>query len=93
MSNLFWVHAGQLFTPLLDRCGVSGAMRACIIDTARQLGITVAEQRVLPAELLAADEVFVCNSLAGIWPVRQLDGRIWQAWPLTVRLQQALPPA
>ncbi|WP_147692634.1 aminodeoxychorismate lyase [Vogesella mureinivorans] len=93
MSNLFWVHAGQLFTPPLDRCGVSGAMRACIIDTARQLGITVAEQRVLPAELLAVDEVFVCNSLAGIWPVRQLDARTWQAWPLAARLQQHLPAA
>lgn len=91
MSNLFWVRDGQLYTPKLDRCGVSGAQRACIIDTARQLGIDVTEQRLQPAELLAADEAFVCNSLAGIWPLRQLDGNTWQAWPLTARLQQALP--
>jgi len=91
MSNLFWVRDGQLYTPKLDRCGVSGAQRACIIDTARQLGIDVTEQRLQPAELLAADEAFVCNSLAGIWPLRQLDGHTWQAWPLTARLQQALP--
>lgn len=91
MSNLFWVRDGQLYTPPLDRCGVSGAMRACIIDTACQLGIDVTEQRLLPAQLLAADEAFVCNSLAGIWPLRQLGERVWLAWPLAARLQQALP--
>lgn len=90
MSNLFWVRDGQLYTPPLDRCGVSGAIRACVIDTARQLGVVVSEQRLQPAELLEADEAFVCNSLAGIWPLRQLDGHSWRAWPLTARLQQAL---
>ena len=70
---------------------MSGALRACVIDTAAQLGSKVTERRLLPAELLAADEAFVCNSLAGIWPLRQLDGHTWQAWPLTARLQQALP--
>lgn len=90
MSNLFIVQAGQLFTPLLDRCGVSGAMRACVLAAARELGLSVQEMRLSVAQVLAADELFVCNSLAGIWPVRQLDGQPFAIGPLTVRLQQHL---
>jgi len=90
MSNLFIVRAGELITPLLDRCGVSGAMRACVIDTASNLGLHVREVRLSPDEVLAADEAFVCNSLAGIWPLRQLETRQWQPGALTRRLQQLL---
>ncbi|WP_174874937.1 aminodeoxychorismate lyase [Vogesella oryzae] len=90
MSNLFIVRGGELLTPPLDRCGVSGAMRASVLDAAANLGITAGEARLLPDEVLAADEVFVCNSLAGIWPLRQLGSRQWQDWPLTRHLQLAL---
>ena len=90
MSNLFIVRAGELITPLLDRCGVSGAMRACVIDTAANLGLLVREARLSPDEVMAADEAFVCNSLAGIWPLRQLAERQWQPGALTRRLQQLI---
>ncbi|MDC7699710.1 aminodeoxychorismate lyase [Vogesella indigofera] len=90
MSNLFIVRAGELITPLLDRCGVSGAMRACVIDTAANLGLHVREVRLSPDEVMAADEAFVCNSLAGIWPLRQLAERQWQPGALTRRLQQLI---
>ncbi|SCK19601.1 aminodeoxychorismate lyase [Vogesella sp. LIG4] len=90
MSNLFIVRGGELLTPPLDRCGVSGAMRACVLQLAANLGIAVREARLLPDDVLTADEAFICNSLAGIWPLRQLEQRQWQAWPLTRRLQQAL---
>lgn len=90
MSNLFIVRAGELITPLLDRCGVSGAMRACVIDTAANLGLQVRETRLSPDEVMAADEAFVCNSLAGIWPLRQLATRQWQPGALTRRLQQLI---
>ena len=89
MSNLFIVRGGELITPPLDRCGVSGAMRACVLQLAANLGIAVREARLLPDEVLAADEAFICNSLASIWPLRQLETRQWQGWPLTWRLQQA----
>ena len=90
MSNLFIVHAGELLTPPLDRCGVSGAMRACVLDAAANLGIPVREGRLQPGDVLAADEAFVCNSLAGIWPLRQLGSRQWHDWPLARHLQLAL---
>jgi 4-amino-4-deoxychorismate lyase len=37
--------------------------------------------------LLGADEVFVCNSLYGVWPVRALAAHDWPVGPLTRKLQ------
>jgi 4-amino-4-deoxychorismate lyase len=37
--------------------------------------------------LLQADEVFLCNSLYGIWPVRALQRHQWSVGPLTRKLQ------
>ena len=36
------------------------------------------------AELATADEVFLCNSQFGIWPVRALDEHVWPVGELTV---------
>ena len=35
-----------------------------------------------------ADEVFVCNSVYGIWPVRAFASLNWSAGPLTRKLQR-----
>jgi len=34
-----------------------------------------------------ADEVFVCNSVYGIWPVRGVAALNWSPGPLTRKLQ------
>lgn len=73
MSNLFAVEGGGLRTPLLDRCGVSGVMRGWIIETCRQCGIPVREERLSREDLLRADGVFFCNVLIRVWPVRRLE--------------------
>lgn len=90
-SNLFWIAAGRLHTPSLERCGVAGLMRDKILRSAAQGHI---ETRLQPADwagLLAADEVFVCNSLIGVWPLRELEGRTWTApGSITRRLMRAL---
>lgn len=74
-SNVFAVLGERLLTPLLDRCGVAGVMRARILDLAAQWGWQVAETAVFPEQLHDADEVFLSNSLIGVWPVSSLDGR------------------
>jgi 4-amino-4-deoxychorismate lyase len=58
-----------------------------LLAQAPQLGIGVLERDISYAELLAADEVFVCNSLYGVWPVRGLAGHDWPVGPLTRKLQ------
>ncbi|QKE62896.1 aminodeoxychorismate lyase [Aquipseudomonas campi] len=86
-SNLFLCRDGQLLTADLSRCGVAGVMRAEVLAQAEALGIVVHIRDISRAELLAADEVFLCNSLYGIWPVRELQGHDWPVGPLTRKLQ------
>ncbi len=87
MSNLFLVHDGVLVTPRLHRCGVAGVMRSFLLARALTLGIAVAERDVAREELDGADELFVCNSNVGIWPVRELGSRRYTPGELTRRLQ------
>lgn len=73
VSNLFLVKNNQFYTPDLSRAGVAGVMRRVIIDKlAPQLGALVNVVRVDRAFLLTADELFLCNSVYGIWPVNRL---------------------
>ena len=46
-----------------------------------------------PAQLLAADEVFLCNAVRGILPVRALDGREGTDGPATRALRRRLAGA
>ena len=68
MSNLFWVEKNRLYTPLLDRCGVHGIMRQRVIETAAELGLKCSEERADLERMQQADELFITNSIIGIWP-------------------------
>jgi 4-amino-4-deoxychorismate lyase len=41
-------------------------------------------------ELLAADEVFVCNSIIGIWPIKQIGTTCFPVGDRTRQLQACL---
>ncbi|HLA30290.1 MAG TPA: aminodeoxychorismate lyase [Pseudomonas sp.] len=86
-SNLFIVKQDVLLTAQLSRCGVAGVMRAELLEQAAALGIECQVRDLGYAELLAGDEVFLCNSLYGIWPVRALLTHDWPVGPLTRKLQ------
>jgi 4-amino-4-deoxychorismate lyase len=93
MSNLFLVRDQVLLTPDLSCCGVAGIMRSIILECAEQLSLT-AEIRALDiADLKAADEVFICNSLIGIWPVIAIDGRPYPKGAITSQIQQRMQAA
>lgn len=87
MSNLFVVRAGGLLTPALDRCGVAGIVRALLLRLAAREGLPLTVGAVSREAVLQADELFVCNSVIGIWPVVRLADRSWRPGPLTRRLQ------
>lgn len=93
MSNLFAVKAGQLYTPSLAGCGVAGIIRELVIGFACDIGLPVHESPLDQVEVLAADELFVTNSVIGIWPVRRLEQRVLEVGPLTRRLQSLLNQA
>lgn len=86
-SNLFLVRDGQLLTADLSRCGVAGVMRAELLSRAEALGIVTTVADISLAQLQQADEVFVCNSVYGIWPVLGCGPMSWSAGPLTRKLQ------
>ena len=92
MSNVFLVKSQQLITPLLNKSGVEGIMRAQIIHLAKQLGLAFKESMITQDDLNKADEVFICNSLNGIWPVIEVvdTGIKYTLGPITQQLQQAL---
>jgi 4-amino-4-deoxychorismate lyase len=91
MSNIFVVRGGTLLTPALTRCGVAGIMRSVIMDLARTLGIETEIRPLTLQQVQGSSEVFVCNSLIGIWPVRKIEGLAdYPIGPLTQALAAAL---
>ncbi|WP_415903699.1 aminodeoxychorismate lyase [Neptuniibacter sp. QD48_55] len=90
MSNLFWVNEGMLYTPKIDRSGVKGVMRDRLIELADQLSLVVVEGNYPESVLESADEIFICNSLIGIWPVITIDGKSLSVGPITRDLQLLL---
>lgn len=89
-SNVFLGLGGVLVTPALTRCGVEGAQRSRVLALARTAGIACEERDTGFDELEAAEEVFLTNSVIGIWPVAALDGRRWPPGPLARRLQRLI---
>ena len=87
MSNLFLVRDGRLLTPDLSRAGVAGCMRAEILPAATALNLEVQITDIRRADVAAADELFLTNSLFGFWPVREWAGLAKAVGPWTRRLQ------
>lgn len=79
MTNLFAVHGDELLTPELSGNGVRGVIRDMICDAAAAEAIICRETELTLRDLQQADELFVCNSVIGIWPVRLLDSVQYQA--------------
>ena len=76
MSNVFLVRRGHLVTPALHRCGVAGVVRQIVMEQAVSVtGELCREEDVLPDLLDSAEELFLTNSVIGVWPVREIDGR------------------
>lgn len=83
--NVFLVSGNQLLTPLLNDCGVEGVMRKWIIEVIVPThNLEVIEANVNIERLKFADEVFLCNSIHGIWPLTQCVNEQEEIfnWPL-----------
>jgi 4-amino-4-deoxychorismate lyase len=90
MSNLFIATSGRLATPLLTACGVEGVMRGVILDIAAEAAIPREEALLSRQNLRRADEVFLCNALIGIWPVRRIEHQEYAVGSLTELLGERL---
>ncbi len=90
MSNLFMVHRGRILTPTLRNCGIRGVMRGLVLEAAAAAGEPVLETEIGMQQLAGAEELFLTNSLIGLWPVRWLAGRTLDTGPVTRRIARAL---
>ena len=89
-SNLFMVSQGQLVTPDLSRCGVAGIQRERVMAWALQHGVTLQVRDVGLEEALHADELFLVNSVVGLWPVRELEQSRWSHFPVAAQIRHGL---
>ncbi len=72
MSNLFFVKNNSLCTPQITQSGIQGIMREVILELASKLNIKTSIDDFTLTDIKYADELFLCNSLIKIWPVKNL---------------------
>jgi 4-amino-4-deoxychorismate lyase len=89
-SNLFAVLNGTLATPSLLACGVAGIQRDRVIAWANSNNVPLEIRALSWDEVINADELFIVNSLIGVWPVRELEQRHWTDFAMTHRVQLGL---
>jgi len=90
MSNLFFVLDGVLCTPDLSGSGVAGILRRWVLETSVHQGKPVRIGSFAPDRIRDAEEVFLCNSLIGIWPVVEYDGMAFSIGDRARMLQSLL---
>lgn len=85
-SNLFVLEGNRLATPDLTRCGVAGVQRERVLELADRLGISCEIRSISVEQVLAADAVFLVNSLIGLQPVARIERHTYPQSTLVNRL-------
>lgn len=78
--NVFWQQDGQVWTPTLTQCGVEGTLRAALLEQG-----WVKEARLPLSRLNDVEQLWVANSVQGVWPVTTLAsvaGEKQRGWSL-----------
>jgi 4-amino-4-deoxychorismate lyase len=86
MSNIFWLKAGQVFTPDLSQEGIDGCVRRWVIGQLGNDTPVIIEKCAKLDRLLNADGVFLTNSLMGIQKVTEIDGQVISQSPKVEQL-------
>jgi branched-subunit amino acid aminotransferase/4-amino-4-deoxychorismate lyase len=89
-SNLFTLQGDTLITPPAGELVLAGIMRRQVLRAAAGLSLQVKERDLPLDELLAADEVFLSNSLIDLLPICQIEGRPLRRGVLAERLRAAI---
>ena len=84
-ANIFFVKNNKLYTPIAD-CFLNGITRQTVIKLAKKNNIKVIEKRILPKELLKADEIFLTGTAVEITPISQIDSKKFNVGEVTKKL-------
>ena len=75
-SNIYGVKDGVLYTHPADNLILNGITRQVIIKCAKEIGMTVKEEAMTKAQLLAMDEVIVTSTTSEVTPIIEVDGTV-----------------
>ncbi len=87
MTNVFLVKNSVITTPVIHGAGVKGIVRQIVILLAEKQGIKLTEEKITLDELLNSDEIFLTNSIVGIWPVKTIDQHAFQVGSITRKIR------
>ncbi|MBC6492541.1 aminotransferase class IV [Flavihumibacter stibioxidans] len=79
IANIFLVENGRIITPSLEEGPVAGIMRRFLVTRLSEQRIDIAEEPVSVERIMAADEVFLSNSIYGMKWVNMIAGVKYKA--------------
>jgi branched-subunit amino acid aminotransferase/4-amino-4-deoxychorismate lyase len=92
-ANLFWIEAGEIFTPALEAGALPGVARAALLAAARGEGLDIAEVLAGPDRLEAAEAAFMTNAAEGVTAISAVNGAAMDPHHPLVRRLRALEAA
>jgi branched-chain amino acid aminotransferase len=78
-SNVFFLKDETVYTPSLTLGCLDGITRRLVMESAREMKLTVKAVTPKVQDFLRCDEAFLTNSLIGVMPVTKMDGKIIQS--------------
>lgn len=72
-SNIFIVKNNVVFTPAIQCGGLSGIIRAKIVQLSKEMCMDCVFSKITKTQLKNADEVFITNSIIEILPIVKID--------------------
>jgi len=90
MSNYFMIKNKRLVTADISHSGVAGIVRQLIVDDEIDHQLPVEITSISEQQLHSADEVFICNSVIGIMPVKSFTKQSYAIGSVTKHLVNKL---
>jgi branched-chain amino acid aminotransferase len=87
-ANIFMVKDGVIYTPIAD-CFLNGITRATVFEMAQAAKISLEEVRIMPDELLEADEIFITGTAVEVTPIGRIDDAQFNVGPITQQMMAA----
>ncbi len=81
-SNLFWVKGKVIYTSDLDGAGVAGVQRQFLLDNVKHSPYQIQLGKFKIEDVVAADEIFVSNSVLQFAPVNTFNERNYERFPV-----------
>jgi len=90
MTNLFMIKDNELQTPDLSQSGIEGIVRENIFRLVGKMKLELNLSDLDLDSLYSADEIFLCNSIIGVWPVKAVEEHLLEPGPVTRMIRQQL---